>query len=425
MNTSNIQTTVDNELCFGCGTCQSICPAKAIRMEFSALGRLLPVIDEKACVHCGLCLKTCPGIDVDGELAETDTVSLMGNIDSMWFAKSTNPTIFDNAQSGGGVTETISFLFDSGRIDAALVVRQENHKAVYKVVTDKNELLDCQSSQYTPVGLNCGLDALSDFERVAVVGLPCHIEGIKKLKKAFPDNYANIAYLIGLICAGTLAQSCVEVTKRIGEPKIGEIAETDTIYWRSKKYSDYKRSDIAIVGADNNPRILDNHIRHLAKHYLTAPRCRLCFDKMNLFSDITFGDCWGISGNDTKDGGNVILCRSAKSSEIISEMAAQGRLSCRPCSVTETKKGQSISQKKRTVEKMLAVYQSKKLQTPGWAKALTANSLPDKHLAQKASDFITRDKGPAPMVVKDITAKVKTRLFFKKITGKIRKAIGK
>ena len=425
MNTDNIQATVDNELCFGCGSCQSLCPSQAIQMKFSALGRLLPSIDEGTCTHCGLCLKACPGIDVGGELAEADIASLMGNIDTFWFAKSTNKTIFDNAQSGGGVTETLSYLFDTQRIDAALVVGQERHKAAAKVVTEKSGLLSCQSSQYTPVSLDSELEALANYEHVAVVGLPCHIEGITKLKKAFPDKYSNIVYLIGLICAGTLAQSCVEVTKNIGEPEIGEIKETDTIYWRSKKYSDYKRSDIAIVGIDDSHRILDNHIRHLAKHQLTAPRCRLCFDKMNLFSDITFGDCWGVSGEDTKDGGNVILCRTAESSALIAEMAQQGRLSCRPCTLDEIKHGQGLSQKKNTVEKMLSVYRAKGLQTPGWAKAFTASATTDKQLTKEVDDYMARDNGDSAKAVDNITAKVKKQLFFKKITGKIRKAIGK
>lgn len=426
MNTDNITNVVDNELCFGCGTCLAICPSDAIRMKFSPLGRLLPDVKNDACTHCGLCQKVCPGIDLSGDLSEALDASLMGHVESLSFAKSTDKSIFDNAQSGGAVTSTLSYLFESKLIDAALVVHQVQHEAKFKVVTRIEELLQCQSSQYTPVDLNSGLRDIANYEHAAIVGLPCHIEGIVKLKKTFPNRFNNIAYLLGLVCAGTLAQSCVEVTKRIGEPKIGKIAEDDTIYWRLKKYSNYDRADIAIVGPDGNARILDNNIRHICKHHLTAPRCKLCFDKMNLYSDIVFGDCWGLTGEDTKGGGNIIISRTTKGSEVIAKMCESGLLVSRPCSIDEVSKGQGIHKKKRTVEKVLAIYQQRSLLTPGWAKSaiFSKEESIDKSQSKEIDCFIKRDKLPSEVALKEVTSKVKTKLVFKKFTAKVRKAIG-
>ena len=426
MSDDTIKTVVENELCFGCGTCKAICPSEAIHIEFSPLGRLLPTVKEELCIHCGLCLKTCPGIDLAGDLSETIDASLMGHIENVLFAKSSDPSIFDNAQSGGGVTATLFYLIERERIDAAMLVHQVNHEAKYRIVTKKEDLFDCQSSQYTPVDLNSGLKNITTFQHVAVVGLPCHIEGIAKLKKAFPERFSNIEYLLGLVCAGTLGQACVEVTKKIGEPKIGKIAKDEKIYWRLKKYSNYNRAEIAIVGATGVPRILDNNIRHICKRYLTSPRCLLCFDKMNLYSDITFGDCWGVTGDDTKEGGNIIISRTKKGDELLSDLTSHGILVHRPCSTDEIKKGQKISKKKRTVEKVLAVYKKKSFRFPGWAESavFTVDDSQDKHLATSISNFIMRDKLSPEVAVKSITSKVRTMLFIKKITGKIRKTIG-
>ena len=420
----NIITTVKNELCFGCGSCVTVCPVQAVQMHFSPLGRLLPTVDVDRCTHCGLCLRICPGIDMSGDLSEAIDASLMGQAERPLFAKSTDQEVFANAQSGGAVTTTLAYLFDQGHIDAALVVGQEHQKAQYRVVTSKQELLNSQSSQYTPVDLNSALPNLVGYDSVAVVGLPCHIEGIVKLKKAFPDRFSNIHFLMGLVCAGALTQACVEVTRTIGEPKVGPITDDETIFWRLKKYSNYKRADIAIVSPNGNTRTLSNNIRLICKNFLTSPRCKLCFDKMNLYSDITFGDCWGIKGEDVKNGGNVIISRNETGQKIVTEMVARGLLDCRPCSIAEITQGQGIPNKKKTIEKTLAIYRKMKFELPGWAGKFAPSESIDGKLMKKIGNFIKNDSTPNPKVLKRIVSKVKCLLLYKTITAKIRKTIG-
>ncbi len=42
-------------LCVGCQTCRTLCPAKAIRY-----GDCRNEIDQKKCMHCGTCYRECP-----------------------------------------------------------------------------------------------------------------------------------------------------------------------------------------------------------------------------------------------------------------------------------------------------------------------------------------------------------------------------
>lgn len=412
MSDNNIQIVVANELCFGCGTCNEVCPSKAIRMEFGSMGRLLPVVDDSLCTQCGLCSKLCPGIDITGALSEKIEATLLGDIKEVLMGRSADDETFNNSQSGGSTTETLAFLFDEGKIDAALVVSQVNHVAKYRVVTSKQELLECQTSQYTPVDLISGLPLLKEFEHVAVVGTPCHIEGIVKLKKQFPKKYSNIDYLLGLICAGTQSQFVVDVVKAVGESRIGRISDEEQIKWRQKKYSNYKRADIAIVASDGSVRMLDNNIRHTSKQYLTAPRCKLCFDKMNLYADIVYGDAWGVSGEDTKNGSNVIICRTEKGQKLISEMVSRGRLLARLCPIEEIAKGQGIPKKKKTVEKMLCIYQEKGFLTPGWAKSdVFSKEVQNVDCIRKTVDkYLINSKKDTYSVVKKIAHIIKRQL---------------
>ena len=399
MTTSNhtIKPIVEYNYCSGCGTCNGICPAHAIHMGFTTLGRLVPVIDETVCVNCGLCLKACPSNELTETMNSAFDPELMGHVESAIFAKSSDKSIFDNAQSGGAVTATLAYLFDHGRIDAALVVGQEHQKAQYRIVNTKQELFDYQSSQYTPVDLNSALPELAKFEHVAVVGLPCHIEGIVKLKELFPERYKNIEYLLGLICGGVLAQSCVEVVKRIAEETVGPVDNDTRIYWRLRKYSNYKQAKIAFVDGQDSVRTIDNNIRLSCKVHLTPPRCRGCLDKMNQFCDIVFGDSWGITGNDAKGGGSVIITRNAKGQALIDEMMASGCLTGRPCPVSEIAKGQHLAEKRKA--KAGIVYK------------------------KEIATFLKREKGSREDALKDIAKKVSKRAAWKQFTGKIRKLL--
>lgn len=427
MSDKNIQIVVANELCFGCGTCNEVCPSKAIRMEFGSMGRLLPVVDDSLCTQCGLCSKLCPGIDITGALSEKIEATLLGDIKEVLMGRSADDETFNNSQSGGSITETLAFLFDEGKIDAALVVSQVNHVAKYRVVTSKQELLECQTSQYTPVDLISGLPLLKEFEHVAVVGTPCHIEGIVKLKKQFPKKYSNIDYLLGLICAGTQSQFVVDVVKAVGESRIGGITDEEQIKWRQKKYSNYKRADIAIVASDGSVRMLDNNIRHTSKQYLTAPRCKLCFDKMNLYADIVYGDAWGVSGEDTKNGSNVIICRTEKGQKLISEMVSKGRILARLCPIEEIAKGQGITKKKKTVEKMLCIYQEKGLLTPGWAKndVFSKDVQYMDSLRKTVDEYLINSNRDSSLVVKKITRIIKRQLAIMDFKKFLRKLIKK
>lgn len=423
----NILTVVNNELCFGCGTCNVACPAKAIHMEFSSIGRLLPEVNENTCTQCGLCMKVCPGLDFSGRFSEKIEPTLLGETKKVLFGRSADEETFTNAQSGGATTETLAYLFDEGCINAALVVVQEKQHAKFRVVTTKQELYVSQTSQYTPVDLVSGLPLLKDYAHVAVVGLPCHLGGVVKLKEYYPNKFNNIEYLLGLICAGTQSQLTVDVVRCIGEKRVGKIAETEEIRWRQKKFSNYQRADIAIIAPDGKVRMLDKNIRHTAKHYFTSPRCKLCFDKMNLNADIVYGDAWGVSGVDAKNGGNVIICRTENGKNLIDEMAQKGRLVVRPCPIEEISKGQGMPKKKKMVDKMIYIYHQKSYQLPGWSKnnAFEKNRNNDNALQKEVDDYLSRSKKPSIVVVKEVAGKIKRQLFVKNFKKNFRKLIKK
>ena len=56
---------VDNDLCYGCAACISLCPVDALKLE-----NLLAIVDEPKCTHCEHCIPSCPVFALDIILTE-------------------------------------------------------------------------------------------------------------------------------------------------------------------------------------------------------------------------------------------------------------------------------------------------------------------------------------------------------------------
>lgn len=192
----NIQEVSDSYLCSNCGACSVICPKNAINFKWTNIGRLYADVTPD-CINCGKCLKVCPSID-EKNIHTRFQDRFIGEIKSVWVGRATDEQIFQNSQSGGVATAILSYLFDEGLIDAALVCKMSFGSLPQVepyIAKSKQELLETQKSCYTPVPLLTKLAELKDFKSVAVVGIPCHIQGIESLRLNSPD-FNNIKLVL-------------------------------------------------------------------------------------------------------------------------------------------------------------------------------------------------------------------------------------
>src|SRR4030043_382689 len=106
------------------------------------------------------------------------------------------------SSSGGIVTQLLVYALEKGIIDGALVVRMKKDKPLEPepfIARSREEIISASKSKYCPVAANVVLKAiLSEKGRVAVVGLPCHINGIRKAESALPELKKKIVLHVGL-----------------------------------------------------------------------------------------------------------------------------------------------------------------------------------------------------------------------------------
>lgn len=315
----NIQSVSDNYMCSSCGACKAVCAKSAISFKYTSIGRKYAFVNGE-CTDCGMCLKVCPSIDYYN-LYDTYEDRLLGEIQQLSIGRATDTYIYENSQSGGVATMLLKYLFEKGLIDGALVCKMtvsENPEAQGYIAYSIADLLDSQKSCYTPVDLLSELRNIRHLKSLAVVGLPCHIEGVCNLIRIL-KKMNNITYKIGLICDRTLCKGIQDVFLSFDKTKC------HTIHWRRKNllYSSgsytYEHAPVVVVGKNDRVlKIFPNSYRHDLKEMFTPPRCRVCYDKLNVHADIVLGDPWLMPDVDKKNGDSLIIVRTDKGFSLLS-----------------------------------------------------------------------------------------------------------
>lgn len=414
MKNTTLVTT--NHLCTGCGACKVVCSHKAISMRKTNIGRLFADIDVDLCSDCGICLEICPEYNQNNFGVFSNIDVFEGIVKNTYTGISTNNLIYENSQSGGLVTECLSFLFDEKLIDAAVVCVADYGKdrpnISAMIVTDKQQLLSSQRSSYTPIDMVSALEHTNGYEKIAFVGLPCHIQGVVALQNKF-KKFGNIIYKFGLICDRSLSEAIVDIF----------VSETNKnakkkIHWRYKRDYFYKTAPVVIESEDGSKEVVPSTKRHLLKDYFTSPRCRICFDKMNIHSDITFGDPWGMSSIDWKNGESLVISRTDKGENLIQNLIQKGRAKLNIASFEEAKQGQGVEKRKLQVKAFLEVYKKNNWLLPNYADLLSlvaAPSLPYEQCKKLIDDFIVLESKNRTEIVKKVNQEVQQKLYKNKI----------
>ena len=383
---NNVNNIKESYLCYGCGLCTVVCPKEAITMKYDAIGRLMPDIDDSKCVNCGLCANNCSSLDKKGIQLPIAADSFVGNFINVYIGKSKDDFIYKNGQSGGVVTSILKYLFDTGKIDGAIICQVDYYTTEYIpkaiVATSVSELYACQGSSYVPVDMISAVKEIKNLKSIAVVGTGCHIEAYHALE-SFKSKYRDIiTYKLGLICDRTLCRTVTNVLEK-------DIFKTELrkIVWRDKS-KDYKRASLKILTNKGTEKELPRWQRMVLKDPFTNPRCRICFDKLAVHADIVLGDPWGMEGVNWKYGDNVVITRTAKGQETIEDMIKDSYINVKHANIESLLSGQHIGKRKDTVSCALRYYLDNNWLIPTYSSSLGISSHINGDLYDKITCFV-------------------------------------
>ncbi len=328
----NITSIVKSGLCTQCGTCVAICPFDAIGLYHHDTKGFLPRVDESLCTGCGECHEVCPGRSLDlGQLQEEvfgkrADDRLFGNYSEILSGYSTSPQIRYNGASGGVVTAILIALLEKGEIDGALVVRMSRMNPLDPdvfIARNGKEVTSAQQSKYLPVPMNIGLkEILDDKEgKYAIVGLPCHLHGLRLVERKIPELKEKVVLRIGLFCGfNPTLNSTKFLLRRAGVKNYEDVQE---IKYRD---GDWPCGFRAIL-KDGSDRFLYPIQHFLFSHYIfERHRCAMCIDHLCELADLSIGDEWRAKLKKSVGGWSYIVVRTDIGKQIVDTLIHEGIL---------------------------------------------------------------------------------------------------
>jgi len=323
-----IQWVVRRGLCTGCGTCAGICPHDALTMVIDRKKSCyIPLIDKDKCIRCGLCVDVCPGHSVDfeglsgvlmGDIAEDVA---LGKYLGCYVGHALDKDMRYDGASGGLVTALLVFALEHGHIDGALVTQMRPGKPLETktfIARTKEEIISAAQSKYCPVAAGVALEKILNSEgRFAVVGLPCHIQGIRKAEQHIPKLKDRIRYHISIACSidysfrGTQA-----VLRGLGIPP----ESVERLEYRGRGWP----GSMLIRQQDGTKTTVPLKDSYKQLGPFSLRRCTLCSDMLGELSDVSCGDAWipNLIASD-KHGSSFALTRTPEGEELLEAAAAE------------------------------------------------------------------------------------------------------
>ncbi len=318
------RAVIDADRCVQCGVCVAACPTDSIGLGEDDLPTLV-----KMCTGCSLCWDFCPrgGLQYEATWRLDDahqngtnggngsgsengfivgngaarSVDGIGHVHESYSAR-VDPMI-EGSQDGGVVSALLISLLEAGEIDGALVAREseeEPWKGEAFLATTPEEVRECAGSFYNQTLALAHVDfagyELPPNPRIAVVGTPCEIEGIKAMQ-ARPWTWGSsrveaITLTIALLCTKSFNYEKLmleEIRDRRGVD-LGDVGRVDVI--RGKLIVQDKRGET----------IFEEPIRDF--HGAALKGCDECADFMGHAADISVGSVGSV------DGYSSVLIRS-------------------------------------------------------------------------------------------------------------------
>ncbi len=313
-------------LCKGCGVCAGICPRDACIMERDSQGLYLPKIDMSRCSRCMLCVGSCPAVPgCMGEMQSKQPFGisdghLIGTYLKSYAGYSADEDLRYKATSGGIVTSLLLSAFENGDIDSALTVESKDgdpFKAHAVIARNKRKILESMGSKYLPVEFSAALRQVirdDSIKRIGIVGLPCHIEGIRRASEILPDLRKKIVFTIGLFCKQTKNLHFTDLVLT----KIGvERKQVREIKFRGDGWPGHIQVTLESGKTVKYPYDTFNSL--WATFSCTPVYCLLCSSPMAEFADISVGDAWLDEYRGDRKGISLFLVRTKAGVKIIDQ----------------------------------------------------------------------------------------------------------
>ncbi len=279
------------DICCYCGACGAFCENVFYENETPYA---------KNCFDCGMCYDVCPRTEINVESLEKKFLNGVREDETLGFyreiicARTLDEEIRGVCQDGGFTTTLLVHLLEEGIVDACIVAKSYDWNPQPFIAKSRKDILESAGSKYTqcPSLLALG-KALDEGLRVAFVGLPCHIQAVRKLQDLDYAFNGEIVLTVGLFCMETFNSS-----------KFFRYLEEIGIDLDSVRRFDIKKGKFIVEG-DGRREIPIKDMKHLMRD-----GCRVCLDFSAELADVSVGSVG------SPNGWNTVILRSEKALDV-------------------------------------------------------------------------------------------------------------
>jgi len=288
------------------------CPNEAIGIS-DILGQCLPELVGE-CKECGICVSVCPGKEVNfKELVKRNermiTSYYIGRFHQIYIGHANNKGVWHRGASGGMVTAILLQLLEEDKIDGTVLLDFSEDMPWFpevKVSSNPTEIVRAAQSKYFIYPHNIILKKIreSRYSKVAYVGLPCQIHGLRKATEKRVPGTEKIKYIMGLYCGNNLYyKATLDLYKKLGFKDTNLISR---VAYRDGNYP----GKFVVEGKNGKIGMIDKFTFNYLSFFFIPFRCLFCIDLTSELADISFGDGWQDTYQERgKIGQSVIIVR--------------------------------------------------------------------------------------------------------------------
>lgn len=271
----------------------------------------------------------CPGKGVDyprlyqshyGRLPQN---WLLGAVQQVRSGHAADPVIRRSGASGGVITAVLTYLLETGKIDAAILVRQgvgSPEEAGVVFAQTREEILAGAQSVYIPVANLDALRRLEPGKRYAMTCLPEQSAALRVLQTHGHEQARQIRYVLGPYTGTAMEPAAIR-----GILRSNGIKDEDAItrlQWRAGEWPGHLEIALASGRVVRSKKVYYNY---LIPFFITQTSLQ-SMDFANEFADLAVGDAWSPRFEALGQGHSVFTTRSREMEAVVAEMEAQGLL---------------------------------------------------------------------------------------------------
>ena len=333
-------TAVTNgDLCVGCGVCALAFPKK-VSMSRGSNGF------EEAHLTAGSELtpdesdqfrRFCPGLGYERprRTGGPQSTAMWGNVIEAREAWASDRDVRRTGSSGGAITAIAGHLIASGKVEAVLGIAEGSEPLTneMRVIRSVDACATLSGSRYSPATPFQHLGDLGTGARIAVVGKPCDIAGLRRfLTSHSEDGYPTVVVYLSFFCAGTPSwKGTREALSRLDV----DGRELESLRYRGNGWPG--KFSVQLRGGEERSMPYEKSWGQILNKHLHT-RCKLCQDGMGSQADIVAADSWetderGYPLFTESEGRSLLVSRTPVGEQIVQEALALDAISARPADI--------------------------------------------------------------------------------------------